>query len=81
MEREERTQEATTWKASYSIRRIEFEEMGRTALTRIDKVQITKTSTTLNEETSPVNPHDSAPFSLIRALRPLRAHEDSIYML
>ena len=55
--------------------------MGRTAPTRIDKAQITKTSTTLNEETSTVNPHRSAPFSLIRALRPLRAHEDSIYML
>ena len=27
----------------------------------IDKVQITKTSTTLNEGTSPANPHDSAP--------------------
>ena len=55
--------------------------MGRTALTRIDKAQITKTFATLNEGTSPANPHGSAPFSLIRALRPLRAHEDSIYML
>ena len=50
--------------ASCSIRRIELEEMGRTAPTRIDKVQITKTSTTLNEGTSPVNPHSSAPYSL-----------------
>ena len=32
-----------------------------TAPTITGKVQITKTSTTLNEETSPANPHDSAP--------------------
>ena len=55
--------------------------MGRTAPTRIDKAQITKTSTTLNEGTSPVNPHDSAPYNLKERLRPLRVHEDSIYML
>ena len=53
----------------------------KTAPTITDKVQITKAFTTLNEGTSPVNPHESAPFSRIRALRPLRAHEDSIYML
>ena len=58
-----------------------YEEMGKTAPTIIDKVQITKTSATLNEETSPANPHNCCSFSLIRALRPLRAHEDSIYML
>ena len=46
-----------------------------------DKVQITKAFTTLNEGTSPVNPYDSAPVNLKRALRPLRAHKDSIYML
>ena len=44
--------------------KIEFEEMGRTAPTRIDKVQITKVFTTLNEGTSPVNPRGSAPYSL-----------------
>ena len=48
-------------KASYSIRTIEYEEMGRTAPTRIDKAQITKAFTTLNEGTSPVNPHNAAP--------------------
>ena len=32
-----------------------------TAPTIIDKVQITKTSTTLNEGTSPATPHNSAP--------------------
>ena len=47
--------------ASRSIRRIKNEEIGKTATTITDKAQITKTSTTLNEETSPVNPHDSAP--------------------
>ena len=49
--------------ASCSIRRINNEEMGRTAPTIIGKVQITKAFTTLNEETSPVNPHDSAPLA------------------
>ena len=39
----------------------EFEVMSRTAPTIIDKAQITKTFTTLNEGTSPVNPHRSAP--------------------
>ena len=47
-----------------SIRRIEFEEMGRNAPTIIDKVQITKTSTILNEGTPPLNPQGSAPYSL-----------------
>ena len=55
--------------------------MGNTASSVIDEVQITKVFATLNEGTSPANPRGSAPFSLIRALRPLRAHEDSIYML
>ena len=49
--------------ASSRIRRIEFEEVGRTAPTRTDKVQITKAFTTLNEGTSPVNPHVSAPLA------------------
>ena len=60
----ERTQEATTWKASYSIRRTECDEMGKTTSTITDKVQDTKTSTTLNEGTSPANPHGSAPIAL-----------------
>ena len=52
--------------------------MGRTAPTRTDKAQITKAFTTLNEGTSPVNPHGSAPYSLKELIR---VHEDSIYML
>lgn len=47
--------------ASYSIRRIGYEKMVETAPTITDKVQITKASATLNEGTSPINPHDSAP--------------------
>ena len=34
-----------------------------TAPTIINKVQITKASVTLTVETSPVNPHDSAPLT------------------
>ena len=49
--------------ASCSIRRINNEEMGRTAPTIIGKVQITKTSTTLNEGTSPTNSHNAAPLA------------------
>ena len=48
-------------KASCSIRKIRSVEMDKTAPTVTDKVQITKAFTTLNEETSPVNPHNSAP--------------------
>ena len=51
--------------------------MGNTATAITDKAQSTKTCTTLNEGTSPTNPHDSAP----QTKRALRAHEDSIYML
>ena len=47
--------------ASCSIRRTKNEEVSKTATTITDKVQITKTFATLNEGTSPVNPHDSAP--------------------
>ena len=49
--------------ARCSIRGIQNEEIGKNHTNIIDKVQITKTSATLNEGTSPVNPHASAPLA------------------